>query len=523
MVNYVKSDFKKLSLAKILLFSGALISILWSVYFAVVTISMPYQIEFREGTAQVLTQLLLNRSNPFALENQPLAMNNYGLGYNLAVLPFAILFGNTLQVYRSVTFAFILLTVLTSFLAVYKVKRDPFLGLACGAFVMIGLMGYGGIGAFPSAMGTFLFLLAVLILFFRSFDYPGLVLSSLLSILAFYTKPYFLLAFGIVASYLFLFISKKKGAMFSLLFMFLFAVSFIVVRKFFPLYFIDTVAGNVSNTHLSIDHLFSQLAQLFLYFYHLVILSLAMLGLDYFRKRKKGEVGQIKKIIINFFVWNRPLIEYSVNYFLYFGICSFLAFAIILGPHTGDYLNFAYQLVVPSFCAWFFQKYNPGKKTGIIFALLVVFNLYIWESVQLNPQMLDQRNSKAWAELYSYIKPTTSILNSPVVTANLVEAGMAPLDSGQTQYFFDVKRYPDNRLIGPPYDTFKSNGVEYVKLINDSIEKQKFDLVLTTAEKVPFIHLQILHANYSQFKEIIVDMPQTNEQWTVAIWKPLTK
>ena len=65
--------------SRILLFIGAIGSILWSVYFSVVTIFIPYQIEFREGTALVLTKILMGGGNPFSFENQPLGMTNYGL------------------------------------------------------------------------------------------------------------------------------------------------------------------------------------------------------------------------------------------------------------------------------------------------------------------------------------------------------------------------------------------------------------------------------------------------------------
>ena len=106
------TDFQRIQLPKAVLFTGALISVLWSIYFSLVTILIPYQIEYREGTAQVLTGFFLRAENPFVLESQPLAMNNYGLGYNLVVLPFAALFGNTLLVHRSVTFVFVLLIIL---------------------------------------------------------------------------------------------------------------------------------------------------------------------------------------------------------------------------------------------------------------------------------------------------------------------------------------------------------------------------------------------------------------------------
>ncbi len=523
MLNSLKGTLEKVGLANAILFSGALISILWSVYFSIVTISMPYQIEFREGTAQVITKLLLNHSNPFSLENQPYAMTNYGLGYNLVVLPFAALFGNTLQVYRSITFIFILLAAVICFLAVYKTESDFFSSLACAAFVTIALIGHGGIGAFPSAMGTFLFLLAVLVPFFRSFDTFSLVLSSLFSLFAFYTKPYFALAFGIVVSYLFLFVTRKKGLVFSLIFLSMFAASFIIIRKFFLLYFIDTIIGNVSNVHPSFSYLYAQLEQLFFYFYPLLMLTLFILVFSILKRNKHKTSNQKGNNIVNLLGWDNPLIKHSMNYFLYFFICTFLAFILILGPHTGNYLNFAYQLMVPSFCCWLFQNYDPNPKVGILFALLVIFNLFIWESVQLNPQMLEQRNSKAWAEIYSYLKPTSNILNSSVVTAKLVEIGLDPVDSGQTRYFFDIRPYPDNKLIGPSYDTLKSNGLAYAKSIDDLLEKQNFDLVFTTSEKLPFLHMAILHQYYTQTKEIILDMPQTDEQWPIVIWMPINK
>ena len=43
-----------------ILFVGLVLSIAWSIYFAILTIFIPYQIELREGTALVSTELLLN-------------------------------------------------------------------------------------------------------------------------------------------------------------------------------------------------------------------------------------------------------------------------------------------------------------------------------------------------------------------------------------------------------------------------------------------------------------------------------
>ena len=187
----VKNLFEKStsSASRVLLLLGAAGSILWSVYFSVTTIFIPHQIEFREGTALVLTKILMGGGNPFSFENQPLGMTNYGIGYNLVVLPFAVLLGNTLVVHRAVTFVFVLLSCSVVFLSLNKSSNEPALALVGSAFVMIGLIANGGIGAFPSAMGTFLFSTALLVPFVRSFDRAGLITSLLVSLVSFYTKP----------------------------------------------------------------------------------------------------------------------------------------------------------------------------------------------------------------------------------------------------------------------------------------------------------------------------------------------
>ncbi|HLO18072.1 MAG TPA: hypothetical protein VK206_24790, partial [Anaerolineales bacterium] len=511
----IKSNTEGWLFSKLLLSLGASASILWSIYFSAVTISIPYQIEFREGAAQVMTGFLLNRNNPFILENQPLAMNNYGLGYNVVVAPFAALFGNTLWIHRSVTFVFILLSSLAGFFVIHKIKGNLASGLACAAFIMIGLIGRGGIGAFPSAMGTFLFMLAVLIPFLKAFTPTSLLLSVLFSIAAFYSKAYFVLGFCMVASYLFLFVSKKTGLFYGVLFLMLFAISFFAMRLAFPLYFLDVIIGNISNASRSAAHLFSQLIQLLIYFFPILFASLLML--------EKGTFNRAGVRTFNLGIWKQPLIGASPDYFFYSFVCALLVFILFLGPHVGSYLTYAYQLVIPVFFCWFFLKFDPQKKMGFLIAVLVIFNLFFWERSVIPPQMLEQKNSKAWASLYSYVRSSSNLLNSPVITSAAIEFGLTPLDSGQTAYFYAIGPYPDNIIFGPFYDTFHADGFRYIKFIDNSIEKQKFDLVFTTREKGAFYHMKLLEMFYTPVAELRVDMPQTEQQWTVVIWKPLVR
>lgn len=509
------------ALPNILLLIGASISIVWAAYFAIVTISIPYQIELREGAALVLTKLMLSRQNPFILENQPLAINLYGVGYNLVVLPFASLFGNTLWVHRLVTFIFVLLSSVACFSVIYPVKRNLSLSLACGAFVMIGLMARGGIGAFPSAMGAFLFLMTLFLPFRKSFNTTSLVYGVFFALASFYTKPYFVLGFGILASYLFLFVSKKKGAFYSLFFIAVFLVSFFVMCFFFPLYFTNTLAGNASNASTYLDHLLAQLKQLWLYFYPVLIASLFLVGINYRKTGAESPSSNGGGRIINVSSWDHPLVTVSPGYFVYIFACSLLVFLFILGPNIGSYLTYAYQILIPSFFCWFFQRLDLSKRGGPVYALLVLFNLFSWEGTVLHPRMLEQKNSANWVELYSYIQPSSNVLNSPVITSRVVELQLNPLDSGQTAYFYTLKPFSTNTLIGPSYDTMDVDGFKYIKYIDGSIEGKKFDLIFTNKGTAQFYHSRLISSHYSLVRELVVEMPQIDQQWTVQIWKPL--
>ena len=513
---FAASNTKGWLFSRALLFLGALLSILWSGYFAVVTISIPYQIELREGAAQVMTDFLLSRTNPFVFEHQPLAMNNYGLGYNLVVTPFAALLGNTLSVHRSVTFVFILLSSLVGFIVVYKTKKEIASSAACAAFIMIGLMGRGGIGAFPSALGTFLFMLTILVPFLKGFDRTSLLLSILFSVAAFHSKAYFVLGFGVVASYLFLFVSKKTGLFYSALFLILVAISFLAARLIFPLYILDTIIANISNTDRSFAHLVAQLAQLWAYFFPVLLSFLFFL---IFGKEKVDPAGRA------FNIWDleQPLLRPSLNYLFYSSMCALLAFLLFLGSHIGSYLNYVYQLILPLFFCWVFSEVDLRKKISIPLVIAVLFNLFFWGKDMISPQMLEQRDSREWARLYSYVQSSSNILNSPVITSKMIELGLNPLDSGQTSYFYSVEPYPNNAIFGPSYETFHADGLRYIKFIDNSVEKQKFDLVVTTAEKSTFYHAKLIEKFYVPVDEIKVDMPQTGQQWTVLLWRPLSK
>jgi hypothetical protein len=104
-----------------------------------------------------------------------------------------------------------------------------------------------------------------------------------------------------------------------------------------------------------------------------------------------------------------------------------------------------------------------------------------------------------------------------------VELGLAPVDSGQTIYYYAVEPYQEYALLGPSYNVFLSDGSNYVQSIENSIKRREFDLVMTTDGEPSFYYESLLSEYYSMDAKIVVNMPQTQQTWKIFLWKPLPK
>jgi len=508
--------FNKWSIAKILLTLGSVLSIIWSGYFMYRVILIPHQITYLEGTASVHTWFYLRGMNPFTLENQPLGITLYGFMYNLMVFPFAAWFGNTLVVHRTVNLVFIVLASTVYYCVVFKEKKNHLLALTCSAFVMIslaGVQGLGGISAYPAPTGTFFFIAAIFIPFLFSFDTKSLVFSVLLALAGFYTKPYFILSFGIVASYVFLFVSPKKGLLYGLSFLITVLISILVVKRIFPLYFVGTIWANVSQTTRSLEHLLSQLNSLTNTFLPLLIIILMTFIVDGIKA--SGE----KTYKINIPKWSEPLLGHSPSYVFFAFIITLLAFVTILGWHAPNPLGYAYQLVAPLFIGLVFSNLIQESKTNLIVALLVVINLFMWQSSRMSPEYLQEKSTKEWAKLLGYLDGVDSFVHPPMMVTDVMSLDYAPMDSGQTIIFYTILPYPDTILTDIPYETIRRDGYGFRTGIDRRIENRRYDVIIIQKDKAQFLDTWALKQNYDLVDEIVIEM-NMGGIYTIQVWKP---
>jgi len=498
----------------------------WLVFFAAATLVTPYPIEYREGANQVVTQLLLAGRNPFAIENQPLGMTNYGILFSLAVWPLAALFRNTLLVHRVVTVLFLVLSAYLVARTALASNRQVALSLVGAELVAAALMARGGLGGYPSSMGTFFFLAAVAVPFLRGFDRWGLLLSGAASLLALYTKPYFVLGVGIAASYTFLFVSKKAGLIYALGFGAIAALSALVVRTILPMYFYDTVFSNLANTaERDSAHLYRQLRQLAVEFLPLVVAGLLLLlaGLAAWQPRAGG-TGRI-------FTWpdllvpGRALFAVRMDYFAWAWLCALLAFVLILGPHPENYMNYCYQLLVPVFVLWLLANLRPQHTLILLVTPLLVINLALFCLTRLSPSHLQQSEASAaaWDVLYRYADSCERPLNSPTVVPELIRRGMWPTDSGHTEYFFNTQPYPGMTWFGPGPEVIADLGTQYMNSLRASVAHQDFDCIMLARHSAWPRNLPLDRGNYRLADSVVIAMPQTDQTWQMDIWVPATK
>ncbi|MCB9144825.1 MAG: hypothetical protein H6635_05605 [Anaerolineales bacterium] len=512
---FLKTKIGSYKIPFVVLFVGAVVSMLYSVYFAKSIIDIPYEIGLREGAPQVLTGLLLEGKNPYVFENNPLAYNTYGILHNFVMVPFAFVLGNTLHIHRWVSFLFILLSTSVGAWVIFHRRGSISLSMIGAAFFMIGFIGLGGIGSGPTTLGTFLFLSTLYIPYLRSFDNKSLIFSAFLALLALHTKAYNVLAWGIAVSYIFLFVSKKKGMQYALYFLGFFLVTFPIFRLFFPLYLVNVFGGNMSNTFRSLEHLLEQLKWLTIYFSPILLLTLFAFGNSFIKSLPQPIRGKI-----NIAAFDKPLLEISFDYFLYAPIVAITAFVIVLGSHVGNYLSYTYEMVVSTFLIWFFTNYDTKKTFGFLTSMLIVANLFAWQYATLNPKMLDIQSSFAWEKLYKSIDPSKKILNSPVFTSRAVELGIPVVDSGRSIYFYTMKPFPENLLLGPSYEEYLQTGEEYARSINAAITNKEYDMIYVTKEMDVFYDLGLVQANYEMTDQFIVYMDATNQKWVIQLWEP---
>jgi hypothetical protein len=503
---------------------GLVFFIPWLANYSWTIISTPYPAEYREGSILLMTDYFIHGRNPFTLANHPLMTNNYGFLYNLVVLPFAVLFGNTLAVHRAISILFLLAACILIVLVLVRLKVAWPFAVAGGTIVMASLLFSGIPLSHPDGLGEFFFLLAILFPFYRKFDTSSLIISGGAGILAFMAKPYFLFAIGVVAAYVFMFVSKKRGLLYAVGVVGSLVVILYGTTRLLECYFLDAVLNNAGNSILLTSHMMEQSTRFVVIF----LPCFLILAITLFADCSKNSQGFLQRI--NLFRkqnWldithmDQPLFDFPMNYFGFYFLCSCIIVISLLGRHAGSYMSYYFQLITPALVLLALQPESVSHKYSLLTVPLILINLYLICFYVLYPNKLSSAQEDEWQKLYQYLDHSDQVLNSPVLVPEMIRLGMLPVDSGQSEYYFNTLPYRFN-LFAPPYEAVRKQGIDYLRLVRSRVLNQKYDRTMITFDQglSPFAGQGVINKYYDQVELIHVFMPQTNQEWIVQISKP---
>jgi len=506
-------------LAKYLLWAGVLLAGVWLLHYAWVLLNDPNPAEYREGANLIMTQYFLDSKNPFLLENQPLLNTNKGFLYNLAVLPLAALFGNTLFIHRLVVLIFNLLSTWLVYRVLKKSGAASPLALAGALTVLACLLFYVSPIARVDGMGNFLFLAACCVPWLHAFERKSLWASGLLGLLAFYTKPYFLLSVAIVAAYLLLFVSKKKGLLYGSLTLLAVLASAALVRQVFECYFLHTIFNSFSNASdsESMAWMLQQVGRFTLLFLPLG----GLLGLLAIYRSNSGKANRKEQGAAKWLDLRHPdteLIKGKMSYFLFFFIISTLVIVLLLGKNHGNYMVYLFQLMAPALIIFTLQQVRGTPQMDLASAILVLTTMGVLCLGLLYPN--DPRFYQAsWDKLNGYVEESQHILNSPLLVAKMIREGMTPVDSGSSEYFYSTAPYAAN-YFAPAYAQVQEQGNRYLNEVRERVETQYYDHIIITEGYSPFCNTDIISQYYTLHDSVMLTLPQSNQHWVVQVWIP---
>jgi len=458
-------------------------------------ITYPYQIEYREGAHYYIGSELSKGNFPFTLKSQPDLSYMYGIGFPLISSVFIKFFGNDL-------FSLRLISALAIFsVSIYFFQYNLKLKVKISQIVLSAILFYG-INLFlcipsarPDALGYLFFILSIFIPYQSSFTKKSLLTSIIFALFAFYTKPYFLVSFLIIAFYLFLFQSIKRGLKYLFIYLFSLFISLILIEQVFDFYFLGTLGIQLSESVFVFEHMVLQTS----FFFKDLVLYLSIVFFTYlfvklFRKRKLLFATIDTKPFwfdnyINLSDFDKPFMLNKLNFNLFVFIVSFLFLTFKLGGHTGQFGVYYIQFLLFPFLSYinYIFKNHDLKKVEVL-QFLIIITLYQFTNMLPENKIYNYKKAQRF---FKQITKHDNVLASPAVASFLIKKDKKVYLSGLTEYSGAVTNLKKNTglpsVLAKMKDKLFLNKISlaemkannYKERIIQKIEDKQFDYIVT--------------------------------------------
>ncbi|MGL4982128.1 MAG: hypothetical protein ACRC4W_04660, partial [Treponemataceae bacterium] len=234
----------------------------FNLYYGLQIVLYPYQHEVREGAALVVIQNILKGVNPYAFSVQPHNTYVYGILNPLLAVPLTAVMGIGMIPIRLMNLLYIFITAIIIFKHLASIKCSFLLNYVLTCTFFMGMI-QKNLCAFPNALGMLLLTSSIIVSHKYNYSYRSLIISGILSILAFYTKPYYMVGIGYICTWLFLFSSYKKSLKVFFIFSIAFLFSLIVTHLFFPSYINNNLFHHTGVASYQVNHMINQVLYFF--------------------------------------------------------------------------------------------------------------------------------------------------------------------------------------------------------------------------------------------------------------------
>jgi hypothetical protein len=463
-----------------------------TVYFAVFhlwLIALPGPQEAREAAIPLTTGLILNGGTPYSLASSPAITNVYGIVYNYAVLPAAALFGSTFAVHRAASLVFLLVGAGM----IHGMLRQQGLGrglaLAGATFYYLINATTYAIVARPDTLGG-VFYLAVVFLALpargrATASFRRLAVSAVLGVLAFYTKPYFILSLGLAAAVLLTTAGLRTAVAYAAGAGALFLASIPVVRYIWPYYLFSVYTTHAYGEVDEPGYFWRQFNDFLELHPGLLAVAVGAGAVWAWRtvRATRGAKGWLAKVQC----W-RP-----DPWLLCFALTMALT-AAVLGRHVGAFRIYWTQLVTPFMILVAMRA--VGGATGVWqtvgLGLLAVnaFGLASWERP---PWPMDSR--PAWEQWREFSAGHAwELLPKELLDAEPVN-GVPVIDDGQTIYFVNIAL-----TYLPKQDPAYARILQYLYSVRAMILLRRFDIIVCPNDFQEYIPQKLLDEHYQPYQ-----------------------
>jgi hypothetical protein len=492
-------------------------------------IFFPYPLECREGASIQTTNALLQGINPFAIENQPQYTNIYGVLYSAFAYPFAVIFGSSLQVHRAVSGIFILLSCLLVYLFA-RSNDHPILPSIVTAVVLYASLLYLVTPLVrPDSVGLFFFLLSLYLPYRHNYSRSSLLAAGVIGIFAVLAKTFFLLTYPFLASYLFFFVSKRKGIAYSVFSCIILGLVAVAVAAVYETYIATTLFYNMSGATYSVGRVSSQLYFAVRSYAFILVVGVLAVGSIVILRR-----GQIRAFIMDFAFRQgsskvidvrsigRPLFTGNVACTWYYLLCGIVIFCASLGRHSGAWMTYFYQLISPFGVLVLLDvvAYSTIRHGYLAFMLAGIVNLWGFYAAALPHYTVRQVQSQ-WRQIYQLVENNRAIFNSPAIAQVLQAQNREVYDSGLSECF--TRSWLPKRLAFlSGYYSLDSKILkrleEFRRSVAQAVEHKEYDVIAISPEYSPFMDESLLSGRYEWTNTLLAPMPHTGQEWPVQVW-----